>query len=240
MNIDKNYIVIQGWMIQKLGLKPRELMAYALIYGFTQDGKPHKLSITYLSQWLRSTRKTTIATIKSLEEKRLIRKQSRKGKTGSENYYTTEKQETDTSVEITLPASVKITPPASVKTTPPASVKTTPPKYVILNSIPKDIDKKNKRESVKTDTTPTVEEVRELCKERLNGVDPDKFFNYYQARGWVSGKNGPKIKDWKAQLKVWETGEQEQYKREALLKKKAEEEEEERRRNEVKARSGLD
>lgn len=36
---DSNYVVIQGWMITRLGLKGNELMIYAVIYGFTQNGE---------------------------------------------------------------------------------------------------------------------------------------------------------------------------------------------------------
>jgi hypothetical protein len=36
---DKNYIVIQGWMVNKLKLSGNELLIYAIIHGFSQDGK---------------------------------------------------------------------------------------------------------------------------------------------------------------------------------------------------------
>jgi hypothetical protein len=36
---DKNYIVIQGWMVNKLKLSGNELLIYAVIYGFSQDGE---------------------------------------------------------------------------------------------------------------------------------------------------------------------------------------------------------
>jgi len=34
---DNNYIVIQGWMVNKLKLSGNDLMVYAIIYGFSQD-----------------------------------------------------------------------------------------------------------------------------------------------------------------------------------------------------------
>lgn len=34
---NENYYVIQGWMLNKLGLKGNELLVYAVIYGFSQD-----------------------------------------------------------------------------------------------------------------------------------------------------------------------------------------------------------
>ena len=49
---------------------------------------------------------------------------------------------------------------------------------------------------------PTVEEVREYCQERRNSVDPQKFVDFYEAKGWMVGKN--KMKDWKASVRTWE------------------------------------
>ena len=34
-----NYIVIQGWMVNELNLKGNDLLVFALIYGFTRDGR---------------------------------------------------------------------------------------------------------------------------------------------------------------------------------------------------------
>lgn len=49
---------------------------------------------------------------------------------------------------------------------------------------------------------PTVEEVREYCKSRNNFVDPERFVDFYSAKGWMVGKN--KMKDWKAAVRTWE------------------------------------
>ena len=58
---NKDYIVIQGWMINDLNLNGNELLAFALIYGFTKDGESEYTgSINYLSNWLNCTRKTVI------------------------------------------------------------------------------------------------------------------------------------------------------------------------------------
>lgn len=49
---------------------------------------------------------------------------------------------------------------------------------------------------------PTVEEVKAYCDERNNSIDAQRFVDYYQARGWMTGKNH--IKDWKACVRTWE------------------------------------
>ena len=49
---------------------------------------------------------------------------------------------------------------------------------------------------------PSVEEIRLYCQERNNSVDPEKFFNVYESKGWLVGKSP--MKDWKAAVRTWE------------------------------------
>jgi len=67
----------------------------------------------------------------------------------------------------------------------------------------KDKDKDKEKENIKRKSiNPTLEEVKEYCLERNNKVDPDKWFNFYESKGWMIGKN--KMKDWKAAVRTWE------------------------------------
>ena len=59
------------------------------------------------------------------------------------------------------------------------------------------------REKRKRFTPPTVEEVRAYCQERNNGIDPQRFVDYYTANGWTQGRGKP-IKDWRAAVRTWE------------------------------------
>ena len=49
---------------------------------------------------------------------------------------------------------------------------------------------------------PTIEEVQAYCEERNNGVDAQRWCDYYEANGWKVGKNP--MKDWKASVRTWE------------------------------------
>lgn len=49
---------------------------------------------------------------------------------------------------------------------------------------------------------PTVDEVREYCQSRNNGIDPEAFVDFYASKGWMVGKNH--MKDWKAAVRTWE------------------------------------
>ena len=49
---------------------------------------------------------------------------------------------------------------------------------------------------------PTVDEVREYCESRNNGIDPEMFVDFYESKGWMIGQN--RMKDWKAAVRTWE------------------------------------
>jgi hypothetical protein len=68
-----NYINIQGWMVNELGLKGNKLNLYALIYGFSQDGvNEYKASLPYIGKALGVTPRQAIRLIEELVEKNLI------------------------------------------------------------------------------------------------------------------------------------------------------------------------
>lgn len=49
---------------------------------------------------------------------------------------------------------------------------------------------------------PTIDEIKDYCSERKNNVIAEKFYDYYEARGWKL-KTGI-MKDWKACVRTWE------------------------------------
>ncbi|MBQ4051574.1 MAG: hypothetical protein IJD13_08075 [Oscillospiraceae bacterium] len=51
-------------------------------------------------------------------------------------------------------------------------------------------------------TRPTLQQVRDYCRERNSPVDPGRFYHYYSARNWCTG--GSEIRDWRAALRSWE------------------------------------
>ena len=76
---NKNYITVQGWMIKELNLKGNELLAYALIYGFSQDNESvFSGTNTYVAEWLNTTKKTAINVLKDLVQKEYIIKTEKK------------------------------------------------------------------------------------------------------------------------------------------------------------------
>jgi hypothetical protein len=49
---------------------------------------------------------------------------------------------------------------------------------------------------------PTIEMIKDYCKERNNQVDPNVFYDWNTSKGWVIGKS--KMKDWQAAIRTWE------------------------------------
>lgn len=60
-----------------------------------------------------------------------------------------------------------------------------------------------KSEKPKRFVKPTVEEVAAYCAERKNGVDAERFVDFYESKGWKVG-NSP-MKDWRAAVRNWES-----------------------------------
>ena len=66
----------------------------------------------------------------------------------------------------------------------------------------KDSIGKERESKSKAFTPPSLEDVRAYCGERNNNVDPQRFIDFYESKGWFVGKN--KMKDWKAAIRTWE------------------------------------
>lgn len=75
---NENFVCIQGFMLNDLKLKGNELIIYAIIYGFSQDGdNAFDGSLQYLADWTNSTKQGVIKCLKSLVTKKLIEKNDR-------------------------------------------------------------------------------------------------------------------------------------------------------------------
>lgn len=181
------FITLQGWMITELGLKGAELILYALIYGFSQDGESEfKGSIRYMQEWIGAgSNHTVINALKSLCDKGLIVKipEVINGVTFN-RYIATGTRDAETA--------------RGVQKLHRGSAETA------HNNIRDNIDKEKDNTIVlsKKKIPPTLEEVTEYCNERRNGINPQGFIDFYTAKGWKIGKEP--MKDWKAAIRTWE------------------------------------
>ena len=173
-----NYFVVQGFMINELNLSGNELMIYAIIYGFSQEPNSwYEGSLSYLGSFINCKSKTTVFNIlKNLADKNLIQKQDYKINNVLFCRYRTVYQNL-------------IYPISKIDTN----------NNIINNkenNISKDILSK------KVFKKPTIEEIQKYCSDRNNNVDANYFYDFYESKGWMIGKN--KMKDWKSAVRTWE------------------------------------
>ena len=65
-------------------------------------------------------------------------------------------------------------------------------------------EKKGRKRPTRAFVPPTVEEVQAYCYEISASIDPSAFVDYYAAQGWVYGKAGKQMKDWRAAVRNWD------------------------------------
>lgn len=66
-------------------------------------------------------------------------------------------------------------------------------------------DPKPKRKSkAKPFVKPTIEEIRAYIDEKGVSVDAEKFYHFYESKGWMVGKN--KMKSWTSAIQTWARG----------------------------------
>lgn len=72
---NENFIAIQGFMVKELGLSGNELIAYALIYGFSQDNESEfKGSLNYVAERLNCSKTTAFNLLNKLADDGFIKK----------------------------------------------------------------------------------------------------------------------------------------------------------------------
>lgn len=194
---ENTYINIQAFMVNELNLKGNELLIYAIIHGFSQDGESEFTgSLQYLADWTNSTKQGVMKALKSLMEKQLILKNETfqnnlKFCTYKVSQYATKFNGVLNKVERGYATKFN----GGIKQSLPNNITDK-----ITDNISNNIKGKQKR-FIK----PTISEIQEYCNERQNGINAEQFFNYYESKGWYVGKN--KMVDWKACVRTWEQNE---------------------------------
>lgn len=90
-------------------------------------------------------------------------------------------------------------PPDPTRSTPIAKIAVSVSDSVSVTDSVTDTVIKNKSRAF---APPSLEEVKDYCKERNNTVNAETFIDFYASKGWVVGKT--KMKDWKASIRTWE------------------------------------
>ena len=71
----RSYLTILPWMVEELGLENTDLLIYAIIYGFCQDGdSDYHGGLKFLMQWTNKTDRAIRNSLNSLVERGLLKK----------------------------------------------------------------------------------------------------------------------------------------------------------------------
>lgn len=179
---DNSFVCIQSFMVNDLHLKGNELIIYAVIYGYTQDGQHWYYGTrAHLAEWCGATKGTVTNCLKSLMRKGYIVRREIERPGYTEIQYQAVAENCNTLSKIDSTPNKNCSDPLSK-----------------IDSIDnKDIDNK---EIV---GKPTLEEVEKFMVGRGASKDyAHTFFDLYESQGWKKA-NGVKITDWKAAARNW-------------------------------------
>ena len=190
---DNTFITVQSFMVTDLKLSGNELLVYAVIYGFSQDGESwFNGSVGYLAEWCNSSKQSIHNVLKKLLEKGLIEK---------EDVYINNVKYCKYRVSINFIGVVKKVDRGVVNKVDRGSQQS------LHNNIDNKIDSNNidiykTKKTKKEFIPPTVDEVKSYCQEKGYNVDSRKFVEYYSSNNWKD-KNDKPVKNWKLKLLCW-------------------------------------
>lgn len=168
--------------MRALGLNGNDLLVYALINSYSQKGNGvYYGGIDFLCEVCGISRRTAFSVLSELVERGLIIKNEIHH--NGVKYVTFGVSAKSAGVVQNLHKGGEISAP-NIES-----------KYINDNTL-------SNRKTATRFQKPSVDEVRQYCFERGNGIDPETFIDFYEARGWMIGKNP--MKDWKAAVRTWE------------------------------------
>ena len=201
---DENYFVCSGWMINKLGLSGNELTAYAVIYGFSQDGESSfSGSLKYISDAIGvSERRTRDVLDRLIAQNHVIKIACVKNNVTFCEYRVNAEEIANVRGYDETSEGMTKRPDFGTKRPSPHDETS----YNNIVDIYRDIieGKENivKEKSPKKFVKPTVDEVKARIAEMHYHVDADAFIAYYESNGWkIGGRTA--MKNWKAAVQSW-------------------------------------
>lgn len=204
------FVGIQGWMMEDMGLYGNELVIYAVINSVCQiPGMSYYGSKEYLGRFVGSTR-TAIRILNRLIEKGYIKKKNISGKKTEYIALITDKESAKKQTEVEESSVTNCHTKCdnlSYLSVSNCHTKCDKMSHNINKDIYNNIYKIDRQEengclSAPKNNIPTLEEVTEYVKVNGLPIDPKKFYEKNQERGWIT-KNGKPIKRWKSVLWSW-------------------------------------
>lgn len=185
------YVNIQGWMRDDLGLTGNRLFAYAIVWGFSQDGESlYRGGYRYLSSWVGCGINTIRSLMSSLVDDGLIIKEEEllEGKTRVNFRVNVERAKEQRGLQ-----KLEGRPP---KIGGDASKNWRGPIYKEGNKNMEYKEGVSRALGEPEFVPPTLQEVKDYVKSHDYHFDPIAFMAYYSNNGWTVRK-GQRMKDWR-------------------------------------------
>lgn len=211
-----DFYIVKSWMIDDLGLSGVELQCFAIIWSLSRGKKQMYIAGTsHLVNMTKKTKQTILTALKSLCEKGYIkkipvvvnnieRKYYKAISEGLDGFNSDEEEGYNNLTGENNEGSNNFTPTGQ---------KIIPP---IIESNNKENKKRDNNKSLspknKRFVKPTIKDIEEYIKEKDMHFEAERFFDYYESKGWMVGKSP--MKDWKAACRTWESQRKHEFKEE--------------------------
>lgn len=186
-----SHIVVHGWMASELKLVGNDLLVYALVYGFSQDGESVFYgSLDYASKNTGLSIRTISRILNSLTERGLLAREEILGK-GVRYCVTLDKLSTPPRQNVYGQGVLTLD-----------NLSTNKKDYT--NTVPIDSDNKSYTQVCAKFTPPTYQQVLDYAKSRGRSELAKRFYDSYTVAAWKDSR-GKQIINWKQKfIAVWE------------------------------------
>lgn len=206
---DTSHYVVEGWMLTKLGLKGLSLQVYAIIHGFSQGNQGCFYgSLQYLAEFTGSTdrgikKALTELRIKGLICKRYVGYNKPIYNTIVPDFNIENNSDNDEELSSSLMGN---SVPHMGNSVPHDGELSSSNNKDIIN-INNQVRQPREKPSDCPPKKPTLEDIKKYVEEHKLKIDPVKFYEKNEERGWIT-KTGKPIKRWKSILWSWADKEQ--------------------------------
>jgi hypothetical protein len=186
-----------SWVIEHSKHKGNAFVVLLMIANHARaDGTGAWPSVKTLAKEARISSRSVQNTLRRLERSGELQTSIAEGPKGS-NLYSLPRY-----AEFAPPPPAEFAPPTQHNFTPPTQIRATSPAAAMSPepSLKQPLDNRPK-----SFVPPTLEELTSYCDARQSKIDTIKFWNHYEANGWMAGR--VKMRNWKAAVGKWERNE---------------------------------
>lgn len=206
---DTSHYIVEGWMLTRLGLKGLSLQIYAIIYGFSQGNQGCFYgSIQYLMDFTGSTDRGVRKALNELQLKGFICKRNVGYNKPIYNAIVPDFNiENNSSDDAELSSSLMGNSVPHMRNSVPHDAELSSDNNKDIININNQVRQTREKPADCPPKKPTLEDIQKYVEEHKLKIDPVKFYEKNEERGWIT-KTGKPIKRWKSILWSWAEKEQ--------------------------------